>query len=177
MYVEQLFKQNIHKSSIFYFLFFILNNIKMSKKPQAGIALLLSFFLGLFGADKFYIGRPDLGVLQIILTITFIGLAVNIPWVLLSILSLFIFIFLGGMPFMYSGVEWAQITNTDKIIAGCLLVFLLITYMMRKPTTTIQNYDNACPVCHKNPFNCNKEKYLSDSSGCSSCSRGMVPPS
>jgi len=142
----------------------------MSEKPQAGIALLLNFFLGLFGADKFYIGRPDLGILQIVLTITLIGLFINVPWVLLCTISLCIAIFLGGMPFMYPGVEWAEITNRDKIIAVGLLIFLLISYMLRKPIL-VQNYQDTSPT--KPHSKCSsKENY----SGCSSCSGNRLAP-
>lgn len=143
----------------------------MSQNPQLGIALLLNFFLGLLGADKFYVGRTDLGILQIILTITFIGLIINIPWTMLCGLSLFIAIFLGGAVFMYPGVQWAPISNRDKIIAVCLIVFMFVASFLRK-STSIQRYNNACPVCHKSPCICSKEKY----SGCSSCSRRMLPP-
>ena len=148
----------------------------MSDKPQAGIALLLNFFLGLFGADKFYVGRYDLGILQVILTMTFIGMAISIPWVFLCMISLFIFIFLGGSAFMYPGVQWAEISNRDKTIAIVLLVILIISPIFRKPTTiqNYDNYDNICPLCHKKDCQCKKEKY---SEGCSGCSgKRMLPP-
>jgi hypothetical protein len=136
----------------------------MSEKPQVGIALLLNFFLGLVGADKFYIGRPDLGILQIVLTVTFIGLIINIPWVLLCTISLFVAIFLGGIPFMYPGVDWAEITNRDKIIALVLLIFLLISYMLRRPKL-IQNYQDTSPT--KAYSKCSSKENYSNCSGCS----------
>ena len=144
----------------------------MTEKPQVGIALLLNFFLGLFGADKFYVGRTDLGILQIILTITFIGLIINIPWIFLCTISLFIVIFLGGSAFMYPGVEWAEITNRDKTIAVCLLIFLLITYMLRmiRTPTIRQNYeDKPKKSCSSSPV---KETY----SNCSGCSGILLGP-
>jgi len=144
----------------------------MSQNPELGIALLLNFFLGLFGADKFYVGRTDLGILQLILTITFIGIIISGPWAMICGLSLFIAIFLGGTAFMYPGVKWAPISNRDKTIAICLLVFILVAYLLRS-AVTVQGYKNSCPVCHKSSCVCNNEKY---SSGCSSCSRRMLPP-
>jgi TM2 domain-containing membrane protein YozV len=143
----------------------------MSQRPQAGIALLLNFFLGMFGADKFYIGRTDLGILQIILTLSFIGLIINIPWVLLCSLSLFILIFFGGSAFMYSGVQWAEITTTDKVIAGVLLFVLLVSYMSKKIK---ENYnDTKKSKSQSSCSSCTKENY----SSCTSCSgRRMLPP-
>jgi hypothetical protein len=134
----------------------------MSKRPQAGIALLLNFFLGAFGADKFYIGRNDLGIIQIVLTLTVIGLVINVPWVLLCGLSLFILIFGAGPAFMYQGVEWAEITTTDKVIAGILLFVLVVAYISKKVT---ENYKDTTKKSKSRSCN-TKENY----SGCSGCS-------
>lgn len=150
-----------------------------SSKPEAGIALLLNTFLGVFGADKFYVGRYDLGILQIILTITVFGLFINIPWVALCSISLFIAIFLGGVPFMYPGIQWADISNRDKIIAVVLLVLMIIGSFTRSRTQTIQNYEDTTSnstklkKCEGYGGSCNiKENYGS----CSSCSKRMLPP-
>jgi TM2 domain-containing membrane protein YozV len=146
---------------------------EMSNKPQAGIALLLNFFLGIFGADKFYVGNYDLGILQLILSITFIGLAITIPWTFLCMLSLFIFVFLGGSAFMYPNVQWADISNTDKTIAIILILIMILSPLFRK-STIIQNYNNICPLCHKKDCQCKKEKYEESCTGCSG--KRMLPP-
>lgn len=136
----------------------------MSQNPELGIALLLNFFLGVFGADKFYVGRTDLGILQLILTITLLGMIISVPWAMLCGISLFIAIFLGGAAFMYPGVQWAPISNRDKIIATCLVVFMLVGYMTGfiriRSSTTIQNYEE--PKTKKESY----ENY----SSCSACS-------
>jgi TM2 domain-containing membrane protein YozV len=141
---------------------------EMSQRPQAGIALLLNVFLGMFGADKFYIGRTDLGILQIILTLTLIGWLINIPWIMLCSLSLLILIFGGGSAFMYSGVQWAEITSTDKVIAGVVLFVLVVSYMSKKIRENYKDKSSSCSSCNNT-----KENY----SSCSACSgRRMLPP-
>ncbi len=145
----------------------------MSQNPELGITLLLNFFLGLFGVDKFYIGRTDLGILQIFLTMTLIGMVVSIPWAMLCGISLFIAIFLGGSAFMYPNVQWAPITNRDKIIAICLIVFIFVGYITRISTNTktVQYYKDMsktkkkCPSKPSNEFN-----EIENYSECSSCS-------
>jgi TM2 domain-containing membrane protein YozV len=52
--------------------------------PSAGVAYLLWFFLGLFGAHRFYVGSAGTGVAQLILTISGIGLVISAPWVLID---------------------------------------------------------------------------------------------
>ena len=44
------------------------------------IAALLAFFLGPLGIHRFYLGRTGSGIAMVILTCTFIGLLVTIPW-------------------------------------------------------------------------------------------------
>lgn len=43
-------------------------------------AFLLSFFLGIFGAHRFYTGRVASGVVMLILTLSLIGLIVSAIW-------------------------------------------------------------------------------------------------
>lgn len=148
---------------------------QVSEKPSQGVALILSYFLGLFGVDKFYVGRYDIGILQLLLTISIIGLFINIPLVLLCTISLLIAILFEGLPFLYPGVDWAPITKSDKVIAWFIvaLMFLsLITAQYRKKIfERKENY--ICPVCGHDPCRC---RGSSGSSGCSSCSRGMIGP-
>ncbi len=51
-------------------------------------ALLLCFFLGGFGAHRFYTGHTGTGVLQLVLTITLIGAIISGPWVLIDLISI-----------------------------------------------------------------------------------------
>ena len=119
--------------------------------PSKGVALLLSFLLGPFGVDKFYVGENTLGIIQLVLTLSFIGLAISIPWTLLCILSLLIAIALGGQAFMYPGVKWRPDTKIDKIIMGVIIAFIVLSPLLIKSDK--------------------KEPY-----GCSSCSRAMIGP-
>jgi TM2 domain-containing membrane protein YozV len=53
--------------------------------PNPVAAYLLWFFLGLFGAHRFYLGRTGSAVAQLLLTITVIGLFVSCVWVLIDV--------------------------------------------------------------------------------------------
>jgi TM2 domain-containing membrane protein YozV len=44
------------------------------------VAALLAFFVGVFGVHRFYLGRTGSGVVMLILTCTFVGLAVTGIW-------------------------------------------------------------------------------------------------
>jgi TM2 domain-containing membrane protein YozV len=145
-----------------------------SNKPSQGVALLLNFFFGLFGVDKFYAGRYDIGILQIILTFSIIGLLINIPLVALCTISLIIAILFEGLPFLYPGVDWAPITKTDKTIAWIIVVLIflsMLTAPYRKKLIEKQKEGyQVCPDCGHQPCRCRQN------SGCSSCSRGMLGP-
>jgi len=47
-------------------------------------AFLLWFFLGLFGAHNFYLGRTGVAVAQLILSITIIGMLITIVWAIVD---------------------------------------------------------------------------------------------
>lgn len=94
----------------------------MSSEPSQGIALLLAYFLGIFGADKFYLGLTGQGIAMLILTLTLVGLIVTVPWTYLSSLFLVISILWNSKPMLYSSsIKWAPVTRTDKIIAWIIL--------------------------------------------------------
>ncbi|RXZ84919.1 TM2 domain-containing protein [Paenibacillaceae bacterium] len=48
------------------------------------VAYILWYFLGLFGAHNFYMQRNGVAVAQLVLTITIIGLFVNVIWLIVD---------------------------------------------------------------------------------------------
>jgi TM2 domain-containing membrane protein YozV len=55
-----------------------------ANKKTALVAYLLWFFVGLFGGHNFYLKRTGVAVAQLILTITIVGMAITIFWVLVD---------------------------------------------------------------------------------------------
>jgi TM2 domain-containing membrane protein YozV len=51
-----------------------------ANKKTALVAYLLWFFLGIFGAHNFYLGRTGVAVTQLILSITIIGIVITWVW-------------------------------------------------------------------------------------------------
>lgn len=52
------------------------------------VAVLLAFFLGTLGIHNFYLGYTTKGVIQLVLTITVIGIFVSGPWALIDFIML-----------------------------------------------------------------------------------------
>lgn len=99
-----------------------------------GAALLLSGVAGLFGADKFYIGEPVLGLIQMFLSLSIVGLLVSIPWTAISTITLLVSILIGGATtFLYPDVDWAPIGDADIAIA----IFILISYITAMITPAV----------------------------------------
>ncbi len=142
-------------------------------QPSKGIALLLSTFFGTLGADKFYLGKTGLGILQILLSFSLIGLIINGPYIFLCSLSLIIAILLGGNAFMYSDVDWAPTNQYDKIMMwisiGFMIAAFIVTMISRRKSK--DNYQSPCPYCGGYNCNCPMRR-----GGCSACSRGMIGP-
>jgi TM2 domain-containing membrane protein YozV len=92
----------------------------MTDMKSKGTAVVLAGLLGPFGADKFYVGATQAGIIQFLLTITIIGTVVSLPWAFLSTLTLVLVILFGSATFLYPEVNWAPTTKNDKIIAWCI---------------------------------------------------------
>jgi TM2 domain-containing membrane protein YozV len=55
-----------------------------ANKKTALVAYLLWFFVGIFGGHNFYLKRTGVAVTQLILSITIIGMAITVFWVLVD---------------------------------------------------------------------------------------------
>ena len=52
------------------------------------VAVILAFFLGTLGIHNFYLGYTTKGIIQLVLTITVIGIFVSGPWALIDFIML-----------------------------------------------------------------------------------------
>lgn len=52
------------------------------------VAVILAFFLGTLGVHNFYLGHTTKGIIQLVLTITVIGIFVSGPWALIDFIML-----------------------------------------------------------------------------------------
>jgi TM2 domain-containing membrane protein YozV len=55
-----------------------------ANKKTALVAYILWFFLGLFGAHNFYLGRIGVAVAQLILSLILVGLVITFVWVIVD---------------------------------------------------------------------------------------------
>ena len=55
-----------------------------ANKKTALVAYILWFFLGAFGAHNFYLNRKGVAITQLVLSLTVIGLAITVFWVLVD---------------------------------------------------------------------------------------------
>lgn len=51
-------------------------------------ALLLAFFLGAFGAHRFYVGRKGSAIAMLLISLTFIGAIVTVIWAWIDIITI-----------------------------------------------------------------------------------------
>ena len=56
-----------------------------ANRKSKGIAYLFWLFLGAFGAHRFYAGEMKSGAIQLVLTLTGVGLLVVLPWLLIDL--------------------------------------------------------------------------------------------
>jgi TM2 domain-containing membrane protein YozV len=56
-----------------------------NEKPSAGVAYLLCFFLGVFGAHRLYLGQRGTGIVMLILGLTFFGWIISGPWAFIDL--------------------------------------------------------------------------------------------
>ena len=55
-----------------------------SNKKSVGVAFLLWFFLGMFGAHRFYLGQTGTAIVMLLLTITLFGAIISGIWCLID---------------------------------------------------------------------------------------------
>jgi len=55
-----------------------------ANKKTALVAYLLWFFLGLFGAHNFYLGRTGVAVAQLVLSLILVGMLITIVWAIVD---------------------------------------------------------------------------------------------
>ena len=113
-------------------------------KPNKGVALILASLFGPFGADKFYVGAKSQGVIQLILSLTIIGLFVSIPWAFISTLGIVIAILYSSssVGFGYPNVEWAPQKDTDKYIAYTFIGLFILSSVVSIFTKTRENFED-----------------------------------
>ncbi len=56
--------------------------VRYRKEPV--VAFLLAFFLGIFGAHHFYLGRTRPGLIMLLCTVSVVGLIVSFPWKIIN---------------------------------------------------------------------------------------------
>lgn len=64
------------------------NNSLKNSALNNTTALLLCWFLGMFGAHRFYVGRVGSAIAQLVLTLTIGGIVVSSIWVLVDLVMI-----------------------------------------------------------------------------------------
>jgi GYF domain 2/TM2 domain len=60
------------------------NRVNMSK----GVLAIACWFVGCFGVHRFLAGKTGSGIVQLILSLTFIGLVISVPWVIIDFIMI-----------------------------------------------------------------------------------------
>jgi TM2 domain-containing membrane protein YozV len=58
----------------------------ISTKKKIWVALLLAWFLGIFGAHRFYVGKTGSAIVMLILTCTVFGIAITAIWAFVDLI-------------------------------------------------------------------------------------------
>ena len=61
---------------------------KNNEDKKAWAALILAWFLGIFGAHRFYVGKTGSAVAMLILSLTIVGLIVTGIWALVDMINI-----------------------------------------------------------------------------------------
>ena len=56
----------------------------MRYRKEPVLAFLLAFFLGIFGAHHFYLGRTRPGIIMLVCTLSVVGLVISLPWKIIN---------------------------------------------------------------------------------------------
>jgi len=109
-------------------------------KPNMGVAAFLAAFpvLGVLGIDKFYAGATNVGIVQLVLSLTLFGLIFTGPWSWLSAIVLVVAVFSGSKyPMFYPNVKWDKSDPlSEKTWAGFACVLLILSLISGITTTT-----------------------------------------
>jgi len=57
-------------------------------KKSKVVAWILAFFFGYIGAHNFYLGFNGRGIAQLLLTLSFIGMIISVPWVCIELITI-----------------------------------------------------------------------------------------
>jgi len=55
------------------------------------VAWILAFFFGTIGVHNFYLGFNGRGICQLLLTLSFIGMFISVPWVCIELIVIFFY--------------------------------------------------------------------------------------
>ena len=61
----------------------------MSRKSIT-TALVLAFFFGAFGVHRFYVGKTGTGIVMFLLSLSFVGSIVTVPWAWIDIIHIIV---------------------------------------------------------------------------------------
>jgi len=62
--------------------------VKLHSSKSMVVALLLCFIFGTGGFHRFYTGYVGIGILQLLLSLTMVGLVITIPWVIIDLIMI-----------------------------------------------------------------------------------------
>ena len=120
-----------------------------NSKPSKGVASLLASIpiIGTMGVDKFYAGATSVGLIQLILSITIVGLLVSVPWSWISAVVLIIASLTNAAsPVLYPNVDWdTSNPSQDHMYSGIAIAVLVLVVLSGGIGTsqTVQKYSKC----------------------------------